>query len=170
MRAKAPQIDSAIEPTDDLFRKHERLIWKIVNQVRIHAPFMDADDMFAEASLKWVEVIRAFNGDGIRRQTVSPGHLTRYVYVALRRCLIDYCQKQYRHCVNCVSDDDDLVRAIPDRSGTPVEQQIRMADVAALGETAQRRVSEVLELQPKTGGRLRPKQVAEVRQQIAGLL
>jgi DNA-directed RNA polymerase specialized sigma24 family protein len=166
----AATANPAIEPTDDLFRKHERLIWKIVNQVRIHAPFMDADDMFAEASLKWVEVIHAFNSDGIRRQTTSPGHLTHYVYVALRRRLIDYCQKQYKHQANCVSDDDDQVRAIPDRSGTPVERQIRMADVVALGETAQRRVAEVLELQPKTGTRLRPKQVAEVRQQVAGLL
>jgi RNA polymerase sigma factor (sigma-70 family) len=166
----AKTVNPAIEPTDDLFRKHEKLIWKIVNQVRIHAPFMDADDMFAEASLKWVEVVRAFNSDGVRRQTTSPGHLTHYVYVALRRRLIDYCQKQNKHRMHCVSDDDDMVRAIPDRSGTPVEQQIRMADVAALGETAQKRVAEVLELQPKTGGRLRPKQTAEVRRQVTGLL
>lgn len=161
---------TVIEPTDDLFRKHERLIWKIVNQVHLHAPFMDADDMFAEASLKWVEVVRAFNSDGVQRQTTSAGHLTHYIWVALRRRLIDYCRKQNKHRVNCVSDTDDMVRAIPDRSGTPVEQQIRMADVAGLGETAQRRVAEVLELQPKTGERLPPKRVAEVRQQIAGLL
>jgi DNA-directed RNA polymerase specialized sigma24 family protein len=166
----ATTVNPAIEPTDDLFRKHERLIWKIVNAVQLHAPFMDADDMFAEAALKWVEVIRRFNADGVRRQTVSPGHLTHYVYVALRRRLIDYCQKQSKHFVNCVTDDDDTVRAIPDRSGTPVEQQIRMADVAALGPTAQRRVAEVLELQPRAGGRLRPKQVAEVRQQVATAL
>lgn len=159
-----------IEPTDELFRKHEKLIWKIVNQVRLHAPFMDADDMFAEASLKWVEVIRAFNNDGVRRETVSPGHLTHYVYVALRRRLIDYCQKQNKHRIHCVSDDDDAVRAIPDRSGTPQEHQIRMADVAALGAVAQQRVAEVLELQPKTGDRLRPKQAAEVRTQVAGIL
>lgn len=160
-----------IEPTDDLFRKHELLIWKVVNKVRIRAPFMDADDMFAEASLKWVEVIRAFNNDGVRRETVSPGHLTHYVYVALRRRLIDYCQRQNRHHINCVTDDDDMVRAIPDRSGTPVEHQIRMADVAALGAAAQQRVAQVLDLAPKTGGgRLRPKQLAEVRTQVAGLL
>lgn len=167
----AATANLTIEPTDELFRKHERLIWKVVSKVRIHAPFMDAEDMFAEASLKWVEVIRAFNSDGVRRQTTSPGHLTHYVYVALRRRLIDYCQKQNRHHVHCVTTDDDaMVRAIPDSSGTPVEQQIRMADVAALGATAQRRVAEVLELQPKARVRLRPKEVAEVRRQVTGLL
>ncbi len=166
----AKPVNPIIEPTDDLFRKHEKLIWSIVNKVRIHAPFMDADDMFAEASLKWVEVITAFNRDGVRRQTTSPGHLTHYVYVALCRRLIDYCHKQNKHIIHCVTDDDDMVRMIPDRSGTPFAEQIRMADVLALGETAQRRVAEVLQLQPKTGGRLRPKQVAEVRQQVAGLM
>jgi len=157
-------------PTDELFLKHEKLLWHIVNKVRVYAPFMDADDMFAEASAKWVEVIQAFNNDGIERQTVSSGHLTRYIFVAVRRRLIDYCQKQNKHRVNCVSDSDDAVRVIPDRSGTPVEHQIRMADVAALGETAQQRVAQALDLAPKTGGRLRPKQLAEVRTQVAGLL
>ena len=128
----AKSVNPIIEPTDELFRKHEKLIWSIVNKVHIHAPFMDVDDMFAEASLKWVEVVTAFNRDGVRRQTTSPGHLTHYIYVALRRRLIDYCQKQNKHHINCVTDDDDMVREIPDRSGTPFDQQIRVADVAAL--------------------------------------
>lgn len=157
-------------PTDELFLKHEKLLWHIVNKVRVYAPFMDADDMFAEASAKWVDVIQAFNADGVERQTTSPGHLTRYVFVAVRRRLIDYCQKQNRHRINCVSDNDDTVRAIPDRSGVPEEQRIRMADVATLSETTQQRVGEALELMPKTSGRLRPKQLAEVRTQVAGLL
>lgn len=158
-------------PTDELFLQHEKLLWHIVNKVRVYAPFMDADDMFAEASAKWVEVIQAFNNDGVKRQTYSSGHLTRYIFVAVRRRLIDYCQKQNKHRVNCVTDDDDTVRAIPDRSGTPLEHQIRMADVAMLGATAQARVAQALDLAPKTGGgRLRPKQLAEVRTQVAGLL
>lgn len=159
-----------IEPTDELFRKHERLIWKIVNQVHVQAAFMEPDDMFAEASAKWVEVIRAFNNDGVRRETTSPGHLTHYVYVALRRRLIDYCRKQARHHVHCISDDNDTLRAMPDCSGTSDEHLIRMGEVAGLTPLAQQRVAEVLDLQPKVGGRLRPKQIAEIRTQIAALI
>lgn len=160
------------EPTDDLFRQHEKLLWSIVNKVRIYAPFMDADDMFAQASLKWVEAVRAFNNDGVERTTYSPGHLTRYLYIAIRRSLIDYCRKQNKHQVNCVTDDDDTMRMIPDLSGTPEEHRIRMADVEALPAVARARVEQALDMQPRvTGGaRLRPKQLAEVRSQVASSL
>lgn len=160
------------EPTDELFLKHEKLLWSIVNKVRVYAPFMDADDMFSQASLKWVEVVKAFNNDGVERTTYSAGHLTHYLYIAIRRHLIDYCRKQDKHRTNCVTDDDDTLRLLPDMSGTPVEEQIRMADVAALPDAARARVEQALELAPKvtTGTRMRPKQLAEVRSQVAGLL
>lgn len=165
------------EPTNELFEKHEKLLWSIVNKVRIYAPFMDADDMFAQASLKWVEAVRAFNNDGVARETYSSGHLTRYLYIAIRRSLIDYCRKQDKHRTNCVTTDDDrpghrAVLQIPDLSGTPEEERIRMADVQALPAPARARVEQALDLAPKpTGGeRLRPRQLAEVREQVATLL